>query len=100
MEFIFLKELMVIEQVHQKNVIFGIIGKGFKVHAYFCNRWHDLLMTFINLSDMSFSNIKSSNYCCIISLTSKNEAINLMQNTDLTKKRDIITKISITHKNG
>ena len=30
--------------------------------------------------------IEGSDYCCIISLFSKNEAINLMQNADLTKK--------------
>ena len=31
-------------------------------------------------------NIKGSNYHCIISLLSKNEAINLLQNADLTEK--------------
>ena len=31
-------------------------------------------------------NIKYSDYCCIISLINKNEAINLMQNADLTEK--------------
>ena len=38
-------------------------------------------------------NIKGSHYCCIscvISLISKNEAINLMQNADLTKKGGIL----------
>ena len=38
------------------------------------------------LSDIAISNIKDSDYRCIISLISKNKAINLMQNTDLTKK--------------
>ena len=40
----------------------------------------------INLSDIAISNIKGSDYCCIISLISKNEAINLMQNADLIEK--------------
>ena len=31
-------------------------------------------------------NIKDSDYRCIIILISKNEAINLMQNADLTEK--------------
>ena len=39
--------------------------KGFKFQPSFCNRCHDLLMISINLS--------------------KSEAINLMQNMDLTK---------------
>ena len=40
----------------------------------------------MNLCDMSFLSIKGSDYCCIISLISKSEAINLMQNADLTEK--------------
>ena len=42
-----------------------------------CNRCHDLLMTSINLSNIAILNIAGSNYHCIISLISKNEAINL-----------------------
>ena len=48
-----------------------------------CNRCHDLL---INLSNIAILNIKDSDYCCIISLISKNEAINLMQNANLIEK--------------
>ena len=40
----------------------------------------------MNLSDIAILNIKGSEYRCIISLISKNEAINLMQNVDLNKK--------------
>ena len=43
-------------------------------------------MMSINLSDIAILNIRGSDYCCIISLISKNEAIKLMQNTDLTGK--------------
>ena len=40
-----------------------------------------------NLSDIAVLNIKGgSDYRCIISLISKNEALNLLQNTDLTVK--------------
>ena len=42
-------------------------------------------MTSVNLSDIAVLNIKGSNYCCIISLISKNQAINLLQNADLTE---------------
>ena len=51
-----------------------------------CNRFNDLLMMSMNLSDIAVLNIKDSDYRCIISLISKNEAINLMQNADLTRK--------------
>ena len=39
-----------------------------------------------NLSDIAILNIKGSGYRCIISLISKNEAINIIQNADLTEK--------------
>ena len=40
----------------------------------------------LNLSGVAILNIKGSDYRCIISLISKNEAINLKQNADLTEK--------------
>ena len=43
-------------------------------------------MMYMNLSDTAIVNMKGSNYCCIVSLINKNEAINLMQNTDLAEK--------------
>ena len=44
-------------------------------------------MMSMNLMDIAILNIKGSDYRCIVSSISKNEAINLMQNADLTKKR-------------
>ena len=58
----------------------------FKFQPNVCNKCHNLLMMFINVSDIAILNIKSSEYCCIISLISKNEAIELLQNADITKK--------------
>ena len=40
----------------------------------------------MNLSNIVILNIKGSDYRCIISGISKSEAINLIQNADLTKK--------------
>ena len=51
-----------------------------------CNRCHDLLTMSINFTDIAILNNNGSDYCCIISRISKSEAINLMQNSDLTKK--------------
>ena len=86
-ELTFLKELL-IKQVHQKSVIFVTIGISysltFQPNAF--NRCHDLLMMPINLSNIAILNIKDSDYCCIISLISKNEVIKLLQNADLTEK--------------
>ena len=38
--------------------------------------------------DVAILSIKGSDYSCIIDLISKNEAINLMQNADSTKKTE------------
>ena len=44
----------------------------------------------MNLSDIAILNIKGSDYCCIISLIKKNEAINLMEIANLIKKSGIL----------
>ena len=43
-------------------------------------------MMSMNLSNIAILNIKGSDYCCIISFIRKNDAINLMQNADLTEE--------------
>ena len=63
------------------------LNYSFKFQPNVCSRCHDLLMMSMNLIDIATLNIKGSDYRCIISLISKNEAINLMQNADLTVKR-------------
>ena len=44
-------------------------------------------MMSIKLSDIAILNIECCDYRSIISLISKNEAINLMENADLNKKK-------------
>ena len=63
-----------------------LLSFSFKLQPNACNRCHDLLMTSMNLSNIAILNIKGSDYDCIIILISKNEAINLMKNDDLTQK--------------
>ena len=56
-ELTFLKELMLIKQVHQKRMIFVTIGifliKGFKFQPNVCNRCHDLLIMSVNIRDIA-----------------------------------------------
>ena len=56
------------------------LNHSFKFQPNVCNRYHDLLMISINLSDIAILNIKGADYCCIIiiSVISQNEAINLL----------------------
>ena len=42
----------------------------------------------VNVSDIAILNFKGSDYSCIIIVISKNEAIHLLQNADLTKKSE------------
>ena len=57
------------------------LNKRVKCRPNVCNRCHDLLMMSMNLSNIDFLNIIE-----IIIRISKSEAINLMQNTNFTKK--------------
>ena len=66
------------------------LNYSFNFQSNICNKCHDLLMMSINLSDIAILNIKGYDYRCIISLISKTEAINLMQNADLTEKSGIL----------
>ena len=59
---------------------------SFEFQPIVCNRCHELLMMSVNLSDIAILNINGSDHYCIISLISKNKAINLLQNADLTVK--------------
>ena len=58
------------------------LNKGFKFQTYVCNRCHDLLMLSMNLNNIAIFKIKNADYRCIITETSKSEAINLIKNTD------------------
>ena len=62
------------------------LNYSFKFQLSDCNRCHDLLMMSMNLCDIVVLNIKDPDYRCIVSGISRNEAINIMQNADLTEK--------------
>ena len=66
------------------------LNYSFTFQPNICNRCHDLLMMSINLSDIAILNVKDSDYRCSISLISKNESINLMQNADLTENSETL----------
>ena len=95
-ELMFLKELILITQVDQKSAIsvtiWYFLNKGFTFQSYFHNRCYDSLMLSMKHSDIAILKIKNAHYCCIVSIISKSEAINLMQNFDLTEKKQNIKK--------
>ena len=60
--------------------LLSFLNKGLKFQPNICNECHDLLIVSMNLSDIAILNIKTTEYCCIISGISKSETIGLMQN--------------------
>ena len=66
----FLKELILIKQVHQKNVIIVTIvfflNEGFKFQADVCKGCHDVLMMFVTLNNVAISKFSVVYYRCII----------------------------------
>ena len=62
------------------------LDKGFKFQPNVYNRCHDLLMMSVSLSDIAILNCETADYWCINSVISKNGAVNLMQDADLTEK--------------
>ena len=56
---IFQRELILIKQMHQKNVIFIIIGTfEINVEQYLCNGCHNLMQKAINFNDVTFFSVK------------------------------------------
>ena len=74
---------MLRKQMNQKNVIFVTSGR-FKFQTYVCNGCHDLLMMYTDLNHIAILNINGIDYYYIISGINKSEAVNLLQNADLT----------------
>ena len=74
--------------MNQKSLIFVTIvflDKGFKLQSNVCNGFHNVLMMSINLIYIIW-NTDGVDYRCIINGISTSE--NVLQNTDLIKKRE------------
>ena len=71
------------------------LSRGFKFQLHICNRCHHLPMMSMILSNIAALNIACAEYWCIVNGTSKSEAINLMQNIDLTEKKQKTMKHKI-----
>ena len=56
-ELIFQKELMLMKQMHQKNVVFVVIGI-LKIESYLCNGFHDLMQKGMSFNDVAFFMLK------------------------------------------
>ena len=59
---------------------------GYKYQPYACNKCHDLSMVVYDLKEFMILNIKGVEYRCYIFNMSKNDAINLLNNSVLDNK--------------
>ena len=66
------------------------LDKVFKFQQYICNGCHNVLMISINFNDFAVLNTDGADYCYIINRTSERDALNLLKNADLTKKKGVL----------
>ena len=69
-ELTFLRESVLINQVHEKSVIIVticiVLHKWITFRANVCNGYHYILMIAISLKDIAISNIHGADYHCFI----------------------------------
>ena len=89
-ELTFLKELILIGQINQKNVILVIIrvflDKNFRYEPYLSNDCHDLMQKAVSFNDVAVVSIKESDYRIHFWYMSKSDANNLLNNSLLDNK--------------
>ena len=91
---IFQNKLILIKQMHQKNVIFVAIfiffKKSFKYEPYLCNVCHDLMQKALNFSDAAIVSMKESDYKTHFWYMGKDSAIKIIKKYDFLKKFTVI----------
>ena len=93
-ELIFLKELMLIKQVCQNNLIFChywyFKDIGFKYEPYLCNGCHDLMQKAMSFNNVAIVYANGSAYRINLWYMSKYDAINIMNGSSLADKRGVL----------
>ena len=62
------------------------LDKGFKYEPYLCNGCHDLMQKAINFNDVAILSVKRTGYRIHFWHMSKDDAINIIKNSDLNEK--------------
>ena len=70
------------KEVHQECHYCYFLDKGFKFQPDVCNGCHDVLIMYINLSNIAILSIEVADYCCVINGISKIDAVNVLQNAN------------------
>ena len=72
---------------------------GFKYEPYVCNGCHDLMQKAMSFNNIAIVYIKGNAYRIHFWYMSKNDAINIMNGSNLTDKRGVLWKMFIIYKN-
>ena len=67
-----------------------ILDKNFNYEPYFCNGCHDLMQKAMNFNYVAIVSIKENGYRIHFWYMSKNHAINIMNNFNLSEKKGIL----------
>ena len=83
---------MLIKQVCQKNAISAIIGilKILGLSMYLCNGCHDLMQKAMSFNNVAIASVKGSAYRIHFWYISKDDAINIMNGSNLVDKMGVL----------
>ena len=85
---------MLIKQICQKSMIFVTIGVlkilVLSMNHIFCNGCHDLMQKAMNFNNVAIVYVKGSAYRIHFWYMSKDDAINIMNGSNLTDKRGVL----------
>ena len=66
------------------------LNKNFNYEPYLCNGCHDLMQKAMNFNDAAIVSIKGNDYRIHFWYISKNDAINIMNNSNLNEKTGLL----------
>ena len=85
---------MWIEQIYQKDVIFVTIGilkiLVLNMKKYLSNGWHDLIQKAMSFNNVALVYVKWNAYRISFWYMSKDDAINIMNGSDIVDKRGVL----------
>ena len=62
------------------------LDRNFEYEPYICNGYHDLIQKAVNFNDVAIVSVKGSYYIVPFWYMSKDDAINIMNNSNLNEK--------------
>ena len=90
---IFLKELMLICQINQKNVLchyWYFLDKNFSYGPYFCDGCYNIMQKSIKFKNLTIAHVRESAYIIYFLYMSKREAKKLMNNSNLIDEKGVL----------